>query len=320
WSDSITKAIKTAKIIVIIFSAKANHSGPVIRQVEQAVKENTPLLAFRIEDVQPTASMKKLLSTAHWIDALRTQMDQHLQELLSNVNFLLAQSSAPSDKPASVQRSNDKSQPAKPLPISPIVRLQQRVRLPAPLISAGLALSISIVGASLWYQQMQPADVGQEVVRRAAEVYVPEEKELAAQQRTQLERQQITENDESFSIYNTLGTSAQQPLQERQDTFECEQVVYTVIEMSDVSLGSHQLEVLWFDPSQTRRETTRYGFTVANPQERIWAWLKLHRASGSGMLKWIDSSAGLEEFIGDWRVEVKLNGRDVGQASFRVIC
>ena len=317
WSDSITKAIKTAKVIVIIFSSKANKSGAVIRQVEQAVKENKTLLPFRIEDVQPTASMKKFLSTAHWIDALKTQMDQHLPELVNTVNFLLVQSPAPSDEPASVQRSIDKSRAVKPLPINPKVRTPRRASIPGSLI---VALSITFVGASLWYQQKQPADAEQEAARQVAEVHIPTEKEFAAREQTQLERQQITRNNESFNIYNTLGTNAQQPLHERQDTFECEQVVYTVIEMSDVSLGSHQLEILWFDPSQTNRETTRYGFTVSSPQERIWAWLKLHRASGSGMLKWLDSSAGLEEFIGDWRVEVKVNGRDIGGTSFRVIC
>ncbi len=125
---------------------------------------------------------------------------------------------------------------------------------------------------------------------------------------------------ESFDIYNTLGTEEQQPLSERLDVFECEDTVYTVIEISDASLGMHELEVDWFDPSQSKREVTRYDFTVTNGQERIWAWLRLHRASGAGMMKWLDSSAGLEEFIGDWLVEVKVDGLNIGQTNFRVIC
>ena len=324
WSDSITRAIKTAKVIVIIFSSKANKSGAVIRQVEQAVKENKTLLPFRIEDAQPTASMKKFLSTAHWIDALKTQMDQHLPDLLGKVIFLLSQSTASSDKPASVPQSTDRNQT--PLQLTPTVRTHQRTRIPSRLIAVGLALSISFFGFSLWYQQKQPVNAGQEIVQQetvqqATQERIRRENELASSgEQPELGRLQSTGTGESFYIYNTLGTNAQQPLSERQDTFECEQVVYTVIEMSDVSLGNHQLEILWFDPSQANRETTRYGFTVSRPQERLWAWLKLHRASGSGMLKWIDSSAGLEEFIGDWRVEVKVNGRDIGGTSFRVIC
>jgi hypothetical protein len=125
---------------------------------------------------------------------------------------------------------------------------------------------------------------------------------------------------ESFDIYNTLGTEQQQPLNERLDVFECEDTVYTVIEMTEANLGMHQLEVDWFDPSQSKREVTRYDFTVSSGQERIWAWLRLHRASGAGMMKWLDSSAGLEEFIGDWLVEVKVDGLKIGQTNFRVIC
>lgn len=123
-----------------------------------------------------------------------------------------------------------------------------------------------------------------------------------------------------FDIYTTLGSEQQQPLSEREDIFECESTVYTVIEMFGTDPGKHQLEVDWFDPSQSKRETTRYDFTVTNSQERIWAWLRLHRASGGGMMKWLDSSAGLEEFVGDWLVEVKIDGRNIGQTSFRVIC
>ncbi|MDG2087199.1 MAG: hypothetical protein P8J68_00430 [Arenicellaceae bacterium] len=125
---------------------------------------------------------------------------------------------------------------------------------------------------------------------------------------------------ETFDIYNTLGTEQQRPLDERLEVFECEDTVYTVIKMSDISLGMHELEVNWFDPSQSKREVTRYDFTVVSGQERIWAWLRLRRASGTGMMKWLDSSAGLEEFIGVWLVEVKVDGRDIGQTSFRVFC
>ena len=80
---------------------------------------------------------------------------------------------------------------------------------------------------------------------------------------------------ETFDIYNALGTEQQRPLDKRLEVFECEDTVYTVIKMSDTSLGMHELEVNWFDPSQSKREVTRYDFTVVSGQERIWAWLRL---------------------------------------------
>ena len=43
-------------------------------------------------------------------------------------------------------------------------------------------------------------------------------------------------------------------------------------------------------------------------------------ASGAGMLQWLDSSAGMEEFIGNWKISISIDDVTVGESSFEVLC
>lgn len=124
----------------------------------------------------------------------------------------------------------------------------------------------------------------------------------------------------SVNIYTTVADETQVPDQAARERFSCTDQVYAVIELNDYIGGDHQLSVQWISPSGEQRELTKYGFSVMNNKERIWAWLKLHRASGSGMMQWLDSSAGMEEFIGDWKISISIDDVPVGESSFEVLC
>src|SRR5947209_5879057 len=50
WSEAIIDGIEQARMLVLIFSAHANSSQQVIREVERAVHRGIPILPFRIED------------------------------------------------------------------------------------------------------------------------------------------------------------------------------------------------------------------------------------------------------------------------------
>ncbi|HWY52094.1 MAG TPA: toll/interleukin-1 receptor domain-containing protein [Chthoniobacterales bacterium] len=89
WGGSIIEAIGGARAMVLIFSANANSSGQIKREVERAVNKGIPVIPLRIEDVVPTASLEYFISTPHWLDAFAPPLERHLQYLAEVVRKLL---------------------------------------------------------------------------------------------------------------------------------------------------------------------------------------------------------------------------------------
>ncbi|MBX2848766.1 MAG: hypothetical protein KTR16_10620, partial [Acidiferrobacterales bacterium] len=98
-------------------------------------------------------------------------------------------------------------------------------------------------------------------------------------------------------LYLSLGDKFNAPLYSPAEIFDCQDKIYSVVELENYALGKHHLAVLWSDPSGTVRENTQYDFQVRRKDTRLWAWLSLSRGFGSGMLQWANPAAGLEEFI-----------------------
>ena len=121
-------------------------------------------------------------------------------------------------------------------------------------------------------------------------------------------------------IYTTLADEYRVPTEVRQTEFLCTNQIYTVVELEEYAEGAHQLRARWFTPSGDLSHGTKYDFTVLNPLERVWAWLKLHRENGAGLLRMIDPSAGMEAFIGEWKVRIDIDNAFVGEALFEVLC
>ena len=92
------------------------------------------------------------------------------------------------------------------------------------------------------------------------------------------------------------------------------------MELSDYPVGTYQLSVAWIDPALDVRERTEYEFRVRESETRLWAWLTLSRATGAGLLQWINPAAGLEEFVGGWRIEVSVNDQKLASSDFEVVC
>ncbi|HEY2706749.1 MAG TPA: tetratricopeptide repeat protein [Caulobacteraceae bacterium] len=89
WSESIIDAIAEVRAFVLVFSAHANESGQVKREVERAVHQGIPIVPFRIEDVPPTKSLEYFISTPHWLDAFSPPLQEHLTHLAQILRTLL---------------------------------------------------------------------------------------------------------------------------------------------------------------------------------------------------------------------------------------
>jgi hypothetical protein len=81
YGEAIIEAIRSSRIMILVFSSGANDSSQVMREVERAVHCGIPILPFRIEDVPPSRAMEYFLPSIHWLDALTPPLEEHLNRL-----------------------------------------------------------------------------------------------------------------------------------------------------------------------------------------------------------------------------------------------
>lgn len=93
FAGEITRALQNCKALVLVFSANANGSDQVLREVQLAASNRLPIVPFRIEDVVASDDFAYFLGTPHWLDALTPPLETHVQRLARSIQTLLAASS-----------------------------------------------------------------------------------------------------------------------------------------------------------------------------------------------------------------------------------
>jgi hypothetical protein len=95
WSEAIIDAIEECRIMVLVFTANANASPQIRREVERAVSHGVAVLPVRIEDVLPGKGLEYFIGNVHWLDALKPPLDSHLKNLAGTIKILLARTEPP---------------------------------------------------------------------------------------------------------------------------------------------------------------------------------------------------------------------------------
>ena len=70
YGEAIIDAIHECRIMVLVFSSKANLSGHIPKEIERAVSQGITVMPLRIEDVAPAKSLDYFIGSVHWLDAL----------------------------------------------------------------------------------------------------------------------------------------------------------------------------------------------------------------------------------------------------------
>jgi hypothetical protein len=152
YGHAIVEALDASEILVLVFSAHANASPQVEREVERAAAKRLAILPFRLEDVPLSKHMEYFISAPHWLDAMSPPLERHLGYLGDAVQALLAQRGAAAG--------------AAPQP-PPGVRIP-RPYVPAPdaaprpgLARSGwlvgvLGVGVLVLGGLLGYRLLQP--------------------------------------------------------------------------------------------------------------------------------------------------------------------
>ncbi len=120
-----------------------------------------------------------------------------------------------------------------------------------------------------------------------------------------------------FSLSDQHGA----PLDQSKENFDCSDKIYAVTNLHGFDKGKHAIEFRWSEPNGETRERTQYDFFVREePNVKLWAWLELTRGQGAAMFQWLNPAAGLEEFIGQWSVDLLVDGEKVASNRFEVTC
>jgi hypothetical protein len=98
WGESIIDAIHGSRAFVLVFSANANESVQIKREVERAINKGIPIIPLRIANVVPVKSLEYFLSTPHWLDAFSPPLERHLNYLADVIQSVLEGKPAPQPK------------------------------------------------------------------------------------------------------------------------------------------------------------------------------------------------------------------------------
>lgn len=88
YGEAIIAGIEQAKVFVLIYSEHSNRSQHVLREVERCVNKNTPFIAYKIGEVEPTKSMEYFLMANQWLSA-EDNPEGHIEELYDAVTRLI---------------------------------------------------------------------------------------------------------------------------------------------------------------------------------------------------------------------------------------
>ncbi len=124
WSAEIIDAIEASRVMVLIYSASANQSPQIKREVERAVSKGLPILPFRIEDVPMSKALEFFISSPHWLDALTPPMEQHLNYLAQTVQLLLSRKDQTPGVAAAAPRPVSTPPPPRPPVAAPATPLK----------------------------------------------------------------------------------------------------------------------------------------------------------------------------------------------------
>src|SRR3954470_6489591 len=90
YSGEITRAIQQSRAFILIFSQHSNNSEQVLREVQLAANSRLHIVQFRIDAVIPSDDLEYYLSGPHWLDAVTPPLENHLGQLKSSMQALLA--------------------------------------------------------------------------------------------------------------------------------------------------------------------------------------------------------------------------------------
>jgi tetratricopeptide (TPR) repeat protein len=148
YQEAIVRSIRNARAVVLIFSRSANTSEEIKKELSLASRFQIPVMALRIEDVEPSDAFAYELSTRQWIDSFEG-WDKSLDLLVGRIAQISAGETDTAAAPALVSRRTPTSS-----------------RWAGIAVAAGVLLMAAAV-AAWWWLRPGPAAAHSMTVRLA---------------------------------------------------------------------------------------------------------------------------------------------------------
>ncbi|MFL6725670.1 MAG: TIR domain-containing protein [Sphingomicrobium sp.] len=103
YQEEIVRAMRDARAMVLVFSDAANNSDEIKKELSLASRHRVPVMALRIEDVEPSDAFAYELSTRQWIDAFEG-WDRSIDSLARRIAELQATEAGASSSPRPAAR------------------------------------------------------------------------------------------------------------------------------------------------------------------------------------------------------------------------
>jgi hypothetical protein len=154
YGEAIIDAIRSCRIMILVFSSKSNASPHIPKEIERAVSAGVAVIPFRIEDVKPGRSLDYFIGNVHWLDALTPPLERHLERLVRNVQTLLSRD-VPVIEPKLSSASEVPASPAASRPVQSVPASAQTHGGRAPWLYAALAIVavVAVVFAALFFSR-----------------------------------------------------------------------------------------------------------------------------------------------------------------------
>lgn len=145
YQEAIVRSLRAARAMVLVFSDAANNSDEIKKELSLASRYHIPVMALRIEDVEPSDAFAYELSTRQWIDAF-SGWDKSIDSLVRRLSALPGAAS-PATSPS-------------PL----LARSTANARHPV-VIAVTVAALLTAAGAAWWLLRPAPAVAHSMMVR-----------------------------------------------------------------------------------------------------------------------------------------------------------
>jgi hypothetical protein len=147
YQESIVRALRNSRAMVLVFSDAANNSDEIKKELSLASRYHVPVMALRIEDVEPSDAFAYELSTRQWLDAF-DGWDRSIDSLVRRIGEMRSSQSSSSASPSR----------------APAPR-RSAYRRPIVATAAVLLLLVVISGGLWWFFRPVPAAAHSMMVR-----------------------------------------------------------------------------------------------------------------------------------------------------------
>ena len=98
FQESIVKAIRSAKLMILVFTSNANNSDEIKKEVVLASQHRITVLPVRVEDVVPNDALAYEFATRQWIDLFK-DWERQIEQLTLRVGNILSDAAVPGAAP-----------------------------------------------------------------------------------------------------------------------------------------------------------------------------------------------------------------------------